>query len=140
MEIKEQVDAARTSRTSKDKKASPNDTLKAYKAKYPDQAEDLETMLERLQALKNFVDKNLNDLEDYAKLAKTIEGLFCIHPCSVTRAIRIIHSIYLICKTAFPRNFVAMDILQRNSQKALATWPSTTPTRIFWDKTVSFLF
>ena len=76
MEIKEQVDAARTSRTSTGKKASPNDTLKAYKAKYPDQAEDLETMLERLQALKNFVDKNLNDLEDYAKLAKTIEGLF----------------------------------------------------------------
>ena len=78
MEIKEQVDAARTSRTSTDKKASPNDTLKAYKAKYPDQAEDLETMLERLQALKNFVDKNLNDLEDYAKLAKTIKGLFDI--------------------------------------------------------------
>ena len=77
MEIKEQVDAARTSRTSTDKKASPNDTLKAYKAKYPDQAEDLETMLERLQALKNFVDKNLNDLEDYAKVGRqTIPGLF----------------------------------------------------------------
>ena len=72
-DIKEQVHVARTST---DKKASPNDTLETYKAKYPDQAEDLETMLERLQALKNFVDKNLNDLEDYAKLAKTIEGLF----------------------------------------------------------------
>ena len=73
MEIKEQVDVARTSR---DKKASPNDTLKAYKAKYPNQAEDLETMLERLQALKNFVDQNLNDPEDYAKVGKTTEGLF----------------------------------------------------------------
>ena len=76
MEIKEQVDVARTSQTSTDKKASPKDTLETYKAKYPDQAEDLETMLGRLQALKNFVDKNLNDLEDYAKLAKTIKGLF----------------------------------------------------------------
>ena len=72
-DIKEQVDVARTST---DKKASPNDTLETYKAKYPDQAEDLETMLERLQALKNFVDKDLNDPEDYAKLGKTIEGLF----------------------------------------------------------------
>ena len=72
-EIKEQVHVARTST---DKKASPNDTLETYKAKYPDQAEDLETMLERLQALKNFVDKDLNDPEDYAKLGKTIEGLF----------------------------------------------------------------
>ena len=77
MEIKEQVDVARTSQTSTDKKASPNDTLETYKAKYPDQAEDLETMLERLQALKNFVAKNLNDPEDYATLGKqTIEGLF----------------------------------------------------------------
>ena len=72
-DIKEQVDVARTST---DKKASPNDTLETYKAKYPDQAEDLETMLERLQALKNFVDKDLNDPEDYAKLGKTTEGLF----------------------------------------------------------------
>ena len=76
MEIKEQVDVARTSQTSTDKKASPTDTLETYKAKYPDQAEDLETMLERLQALKNFVDKDLNDPEDYAKLGKTIKGLF----------------------------------------------------------------
>ena len=77
MESKEQVDVARTSQTSTDKKASPNDTLETYKAKYPDQAEDLETMLERLQALKNFVAKNLNDPEDYATLGKqTIEGLF----------------------------------------------------------------
>ena len=76
-DIKEQVHVARTSQTSTDKKASPNDTLEAYKAKYPDQAEDLETMLERLQALKNFVDKDLNDPEDYAKLGKqTIAGLF----------------------------------------------------------------
>ena len=75
-DIKEQVDVARTSQTSTDKKASPDDTLETYKAKYPDQAEDLETMLERLQALKNFVDKDLNDPEDYAKLGKTIEGLF----------------------------------------------------------------
>ena len=73
-DIKEQVHVARTST---DKKASPNDTLETYKAKYPDQAEDLETMLERLQALKNFVDKNLNDLEDYAKMGRqTIPGLF----------------------------------------------------------------
>ena len=76
-DMKEQVDVARTSQTSTDKKASPNDTLETYKAKYPDQAEDLETMLERLQALKNFVAKNLNDPEDYATLGKqTIEGLF----------------------------------------------------------------
>ena len=60
-DIKEQVNVAPTSQTSTDKKASPNDTLERYKAKYPDQAEDLETMLERLQALKDFVDKNLND-------------------------------------------------------------------------------
>ena len=73
MEIKEQVDVARTST---DKKVSPIDTLETYKAKYPDQAEDLETMLERLQALKNFVVKNLNDPEDYAKLSKTTKGLF----------------------------------------------------------------
>ena len=71
-DIKEQVDVARTST---DKKASPNDTLETYKAKYPDQAEDLETMLERLQALRNFVDKNLNDPVDYAKVGKTTEGL-----------------------------------------------------------------
>ena len=71
--MKERVDVARTSR---DKRASLDDTLKEYKAKYPDQAEDLETMLERLQALKNFVDKDLNDPEDYAKLGKTTEGLF----------------------------------------------------------------
>ena len=72
-EMKERVDVARTST---DKRASLDDTLKEYKAKYPDQAEDLETMLERLQALKNFVDKDLNDPEDYAKLGKqTIAGL-----------------------------------------------------------------
>ena len=76
-DIKEQVNVARTSQISTDKKASPNDTLETYKAKYPDQAEDLKTMLERLQALKNFVDKNLNHPEDYAKLGRqTIEGLF----------------------------------------------------------------
>ena len=75
-DIKEQVHVARTSQTSTDKKTSLNDTLETYKAKYPDQAEDLETMLERLQALKNFVDKNLNDLEDYAKVGRqTIPGL-----------------------------------------------------------------
>ena len=76
-DIKEQVHVARTSQTSTDMKASLNDTLETYKAKYPDQAEDPETMLERLQALKNFVDKNLNDLEDYAKMGRqTIPGLF----------------------------------------------------------------
>ena len=74
-DIKQQVDVARTSQTSTDKKASPTDTLKEYKAKYPDQAEDLETMLERIQALKNFVDKNLNNPEDYAKLGLMILGL-----------------------------------------------------------------
>ena len=72
-DITEQVDVTWTST---DKKASPNDALETYKAKYPDQAEDLETMLERLQALKNFVDKNLNDPVDYAKVCKTTEGLF----------------------------------------------------------------
>ena len=76
-EMKERVDVARTSQTSTDKKASSDDTLKAYKAKYPDQAEDLETMLERLQALKYFVDKNLNDPVDYAKVGRqTTKGLF----------------------------------------------------------------
>ena len=76
-DIKGQVDVARTSQTIADKKASPNDTLETYIVKHPDQAEDLETMLERLQALKNFVAKNLNDPEDYATLGKqTIEGLF----------------------------------------------------------------
>ena len=76
-DIKEQVDVARTSQTIAHKKASPNDTLETYIVKHPDQAEDLETMLERLQALKNFVAKNLNDPEDYATLGKqTIEGLF----------------------------------------------------------------
>ena len=76
-DIKEQVDVARTSQTIADKKASPNDTLETYIVKHPDQAEDLETMLERLHALKNFVAKNLNDPEDYATLGKqTIEGLF----------------------------------------------------------------
>ena len=76
-DIKQQVDVARTSQTSTDKKASPNDTLETYIVKHPDQAEDLETMLERLQALKNFVAKNLNDPEDYATLGKQkIEGLF----------------------------------------------------------------
>ena len=76
-DIKEQVDVARTSQTISDKKASPNDTLETYIVKHPDQAEDLETMLERLHALKNFVAKNLNDPEDYATLGKqTIEGLF----------------------------------------------------------------
>ena len=76
-DIKEQVDVARTSQTIADKKASPNDTLETYIVKHPDQVEDLETMLERLQALKNFVAKNLNDPEDYATLGKqTIEGLF----------------------------------------------------------------
>ena len=72
-DIKEQVDVAWPST---DTKAPPNDTLEAYKAKYPNQAEDLETMLERLQALRNFVDKNLNDPVDYAKVSKTIKGLF----------------------------------------------------------------
>ena len=72
-DIKEHVDVARNST---DKKASPNDTLETYKAKYPDQAEDLEEMLERLQALKNFVDQNLNDSVDYAKVGKTTKGLF----------------------------------------------------------------
>ena len=76
-DIQEQVDVARTSQTIADKKASPNDTLETYIVKHPDQAEDLETMLERLQALKNFVAKNLNDPDDYATLGKqTIEGLF----------------------------------------------------------------
>ena len=76
-DIKQQVDVARTSQTSTDKKASANDTLETYIVKHPDQAEDLETMLERLQVLKNFVAKNLNDPEDYATLGKqTIEGLF----------------------------------------------------------------
>ena len=52
-----------------------NDTLE-YMFKHPDQAEDLETMLIRLQALKNFVDKNLNDPDDYATVGKlTLEGL-----------------------------------------------------------------
>ena len=35
-----------------DWKASPNDTLKRYKIRYPDHVESLETMLNRLEALK----------------------------------------------------------------------------------------
>ena len=52
-----------------------NDALE-YMIKHPDQAEDLETMRIRLQALKNFVDKNLNDPYDYATVGMlTLEGL-----------------------------------------------------------------
>ena len=58
-------------------KASPNDTLETCTVKHPDKAENLITMLNRLQALKNFVDKNLNDPDDYATVGKlTLEGLF----------------------------------------------------------------
>ena len=39
-----------------DWKASPNDTLEKYKIRYPDHADSLETMLNSLEALKNFVD------------------------------------------------------------------------------------
>ena len=60
-----------------DLKASPNDTLETCTVKHPDKAENLITMLNRLQALKNFVDKNLNDPDDYATVCKlTLEGLF----------------------------------------------------------------
>ena len=60
-----------------DLKASPNDTLETCTVKHPDKAEKLITMLNRLQALKNFVDKNLNDPDDYATVCKlTLEGLF----------------------------------------------------------------
>ena len=59
-----------------DLKASPNDTLETCTVKHPDKAENLITMLNRLQALKNFVDKNLNDPDDYATVGKlTLEGL-----------------------------------------------------------------
>ena len=76
IENEETEEEANVACVNTDLKASPNDTLETYIVKYPDQAEDLETMLERLQTLKNFVDKNLNDPEDYSKLSNTIEGLF----------------------------------------------------------------
>ena len=60
-----------------DLKASPNDTLETCTVKHPDKAENLITMLNKLQALKNFVDENLNDPDDYATVGKlTLEGLF----------------------------------------------------------------
>ena len=60
-----------------DLKASPNDTLETYIFIHPDQAEDLETMLNKLQALKNFVDENLNDPDDYARVGKLILKGLC---------------------------------------------------------------
>ncbi|CAH3195024.1 unnamed protein product [Porites evermanni] len=73
-EIKEDVYVACVNT---DLKASPNDTLETCIVKHPDKAENLITMLNRLQALKNFVDKNLNDPDDYATMGKlTLEGLF----------------------------------------------------------------
>ena len=73
-EIKEDVYVACVNT---DLKASPNDTLETCIVKHPDKAENLITMLNRLQALKNFVDENLNDPDDYATMGKlTLEGLF----------------------------------------------------------------
>ena len=73
-ETEEEVNAACVNT---DLKASPNDTLETYIFIHPDQAEDLETMLNKLQALKNFVDENLNDPDDYARAGKLILKGLC---------------------------------------------------------------
>ena len=59
-------------RENTDWKARPEDTLETYIVKYPEQAGDLETMFYTLQALKSFVDNDLNHPEEYDKVGKQI--------------------------------------------------------------------
>ena len=59
-----------------DWEALPNDTLDQYKVNYPEQAESLQTILNRLQALNTFVDSNSNDPDEFYKVAtQTVNGL-----------------------------------------------------------------
>ena len=59
-----------------DLEALPNDTLDQYKVNYPEQADSLQTILNRLQALKTFVDSNSNDPDEFYKVAtQTVNGL-----------------------------------------------------------------
>ena len=60
-----------------------SNTLQKYKVNYPDQAESLQSMFDRIQALKNFVDSILNHPDqdckpnDYLKVKEEIlDGLF----------------------------------------------------------------
>ena len=53
-----------------------NDTLDQYKVNYPEQAESLQTIFNRLQALKTFVDSNSNHPDEFYKVAtQTVNGL-----------------------------------------------------------------
>ena len=59
-----------------DWEALPNDTLDQYKVNYPEQAESLQTIFNRLQALKTFVDNNSNHPDEFYKVAtQTVNGL-----------------------------------------------------------------
>ena len=59
-----------------DWEALPNDTLDQYKVIYPEQTESLQTILNRLQALKTFVDSNSNHPDEFYKVAtQTVNGL-----------------------------------------------------------------
>ena len=59
-----------------DLEALPNDTLDQYKVNYPEQAESLQTIFNRLQALKTFVDSNSNHPDEFYKVAtQTVNGL-----------------------------------------------------------------
>ena len=59
-----------------DWEALPNDTLDQYKVNYPEQAESLQTIFNRLQALKTFVDSNSNHPDEFYKVAtQTVNGL-----------------------------------------------------------------
>ena len=59
-----------------DWEALPNDTLDQYKVNYPEQAESLQTIFNRLQALKTFVDSNANHPDEFYRVAtQTVNGL-----------------------------------------------------------------
>jgi len=59
-----------------DWEALPNDTLDQYKVNYPEQAESLQTIFNRLQALKTFIDSNSNHPDEFYKVAtQTVNGL-----------------------------------------------------------------
>ena len=59
-----------------DWEALPNDTLDQYKVNYPEQAESLQTIFNRLQALKTFVDSNSNHPDEFYKVAtQTVNDL-----------------------------------------------------------------
>ena len=59
-----------------DWEALPNDTLDQYKVNYPEQAESLQTIFNRLQVLKTFVDSNANHPDEFYRVAtQTVNGL-----------------------------------------------------------------